>query len=613
MGWILSIKMHKQETAISFLIKNAKPFKLYLGLHFFVILFAAIDTSLWPFLSKKLIDSLVASAPENVIDSAFQPAVILILWSIASNLIWRIADYSWAKMIPAMKKRITEQTTEYVMRHSHNFFQNNFSGALASKIRDLFNSTPKVLDTIIYSFASLALSLLIAFFTLLFVHYLFAVGLFLWALVYIFMAMRAAKLTNRMSLNVAVQQTKIMGNIVDALSNISNVKLFANAGFESKRIATFQNKYSGLFQRRGIFLAKFYTMHGLSFCAYFSACTALLIWLYSQGRVTLGDFLMIFTINNWILHAMWVCANQMRNFLEEVGTINQALGIVNEPLKIKDGSQKLEVTKGEIIFKNVKFSYQENQPFFADKSVIIPAGQKVGLVGHSGGGKSTFVNLILRLFDVDSGEILIDGQDISKSTLDSLHRAIGVIPQDPSLFHRSLFENIAYGRFDASSSATKEQVKEAARQAHAHEFIIKLPHGYNSLVGERGIKLSGGQRQRIAIARAFLKNAPILILDEATSQLDSITENLIQDSLQNLMQGKTVLVVAHRLSTLEIMDRILVFDEGRIIEDGTHEELLALGGTYKKLWNSQVGGFLTNHVEKAEAFLLGGKIQNNEN
>jgi ATP-binding cassette subfamily B protein len=599
--------MIKNLNAFSFLINAAKPFKLYLGLHLIVILYSAIDISLWPYVSKILVDKLATTPPENVIAEIWPTALVLSILTILPNLIWRICDYSWAKMIPAMKKKITAETMEYVMQHSHSFFQNNFSGALASKIRDLFNSTPKLLDMILYNFVSVGLSLIIAFFTLFSVHKLFALGLVLWAILFILMAVSAAKLTNRMSVNVATQQTKIMGNIVDALSNISNVKLFANADFESKRIATFQNKYTKLFERRGIFLVKFYTWHGLTFCSYFVGCIALLIWLYSQGLVTLGDFLMIFTINNWIIHAMWVAANQMRTFLEELGTVEQALGVINEPLKIKDGDQELKVTKGEIVFDDVKFSYHDSQPIFSGKSVVIKPGQKVGLVGHSGSGKSTFVNLILRLFDVDGGKILVDGQDISKATLDSLHRNIGIIPQDPSLFHRSLFENIAYGREDASNSISKQEAIEAANKAHAHEFIIKLPQGYHSLVGERGIKLSGGQRQRISIARAFMKNAPILILDEATSQLDSITESLIQESLRNLMEGKTVLVIAHRLSTLEMMDRILVFKHGKIVEDGSHEELLALNGTYKKLWDAQVGGFLTNLVEKAEATPLWGK------
>ena len=584
----------------------AKPFRLYLALHAFVIIYNAIDISLWPYVSKRLIDGLAASKPENVIQEIWPTALLLVILTILPNLIWRLSDYAWAKLMPAMKKKIVAETMDYVMQHPHSFFQNNFSGALASKIRDLFNSTPKLLDMMLYSFANVALSLVIAFFTLLSVHKLFALGLVLWAALFVAMAISAAKLTNRMSINVAAQQTRIMGNIVDILSNITNVKLFANLKFESKRVATFQNKYTRLFERRGLYLVKFYTWHGLTFCSYFVACIALLIWLYSKGMVTLGDFLMIFTINNLIIHAMWIAANQMRAFLEELGTVNQALGILNEPLKIKDGSEDLKVTKGEITFENVKFGYHEHQPIFKEKSVTIKPGQKVGLVGHSGSGKSTFVNLILRLFDVDSGRILIDGQDISKATLDSLHQGIGIIPQDPSLFHRTLFENIAYGRIDAAHSITKQQAIEAAKKAHAHQFIERLPNGYNSLVGERGIKLSGGQRQRISIARAFLKNAPILILDEATSQLDSVTENLIQESLKNLMKGKTVLVVAHRLSTLEMMDRILVFSHGKIIEDGTHDELLALNGTYKRLWSAQVGGVLTYQVEKAAALQLSG-------
>ncbi len=596
--------MTKNRAALSFLFNSVKPFKFYLGLHLFVIIYCAIDISLWPYVSKILVDKLSITPRDQIISEVWPTALLLVILTILPGLVWRICDYSWAKLTPVLKKKIVAESMSYVMNHSHSFFQNNFSGALSSKIRDLFNIAPKLLDVIIYNFLKAALCIVAAFFTLLSVHKYFAFGLIFWAGLFIFMAIRAAKLTNRMSLGIATQQTRIMGNIVDALSNIGNVKLFANAGFESKRIATFQNKYSRLFERRGIFLVKFFTLHGLTFAIYFSACVALLIWLYAQNLVTLGDFLMIFTINNWIINEMWQTANQMRSFLEDLGTVDQALGILNEPLKIKDGSNELEVTKGEITFENVKFSYHGDQPFFAEKSVTILPGQKVGLVGHSGSGKSTFVNLILRLFDVDGGRILIDGQDISQATLNSLHRSIGMIPQDPSLFHRSLFENIAYGSENTSQSSTRQEAIEAAKKAHAHKFIEKLPGGYSSLVGERGIKLSGGQRQRISIARAFLKNAPILILDEATSQLDSITENLIQESLKNLMENKTALVIAHRLSTLEIMDRILVFDRGKIVEDGTHEELISLNGTYKRLWSAQVTGELTNQVEGVQATRL---------
>jgi ATP-binding cassette subfamily B protein len=272
------------------------------------------------------------------------------------------------------------------------------------------------------------------------------------------------------------------------------------------------------------------------------------------------------------------------------GNITQGLTVALAPLDIQDkpDATELRVTKGQITFDNVGFHYKGSEPLFTNKSVTIDPGQKVGLVGYSGGGKTTFSNLILRLYDVTDGRILIDGHDIRDVTQDSLRANIGMIPQDPSLFHRTLMENIRYGR----DSATDAEVIEAAKRAHANEFIAKLPNAYDSLVGERGVKLSGGQRQRVAIARAILKNAPILILDEATSQLDSVTERDIQDSLWDLMQGKTTIVIAHRLSTLLHMDRILVFDSGKIVEDGTHDELLARGGLYKTLWDAQVGGFL---------------------
>jgi len=290
--------------------------------------------------------------------------------------------------------------------------------------------------------------------------------------------------------------------------------------------------------------------------------------------------------------------SRVDDFNQAVGKCRQSLSslIVETEINDKPGAKELSVRKGKIVFDSVKFHYKGTEPLFQNKSVIIEADQRVGLVGYSGSGKSTFVNLILRLYDVTDGAILIDGQDIRDVTQQSLRRSIAVIPQDPSLFHRSLMENIRYGK----ANATDKEVIIAAKKAHIHESIGKLQQGYDSLVGERGIKLSGGQRQRISIARAILKNAPILILDEATSQLDSVTEALIQDSLLELMQGKTTMVVAHRLSTLLHMDRILVFDKGIIVEDGTHNTLVKKKGLYKALWDAQVGGFLPDQKDEDE-------------
>jgi ATP-binding cassette subfamily B protein len=252
----------------------------------------------------------------------------------------------------------------------------------------------------------------------------------------------------------------------------------------------------------------------------------------------------------------------------------------------------LKVSQGEIRFENVHFQYHAGQNLFAGKNITIRAGEKVGLVGFSGSGKSTFVNLILRLYDIEQGHILIDGQDVARVTQDSLRAQISLIPQEPLLFHRTLRENLAYGMDNASEA----DIFAASQQAHSHDFIMASEHGYDSIVGERGVKLSGGQRQRIAIGRAILKNAPILIFDEATSSLDSVTEAAIQDSLEQMMQGRTTIVIAHRLSTLTRMDRVLVFKDGAIVEDGTHAHLLARNGHYATLWKMQVGGFIPDEI-----------------
>jgi ATP-binding cassette subfamily B protein len=315
---------------------------------------------------------------------------------------------------------------------------------------------------------------------------------------------------------------------------------------------------------------------------------ALKIW--ADGALTVGEFSMVAGLAIMLIEAARGLSRTFLEFFEHTGNVGDGVSVFVQSHEIVDlpDAAELEVSHGGIVFDDVSFAYREGLPVFTHLSVAIEPRQHVGLVGFSGSGKSTFANLILRLFEYNAGSIRIDGQDIHAVTQDSLRRNISMIPQDPQLFHRSLMENIRYGRLDA----TDDEVVEAAKKAHAHEFIVLTEQGYDSLVGERGVKLSGGQRQRIAIARAILKNAPILILDEATSSLDSVTEKEIQRGLVHLMQGRTVVVVAHRLSTISHMDRILVFDQGRIVEDGSHQALLARNGHYARLWNMQAGGFL---------------------
>ncbi|MCA9364037.1 ATP-binding cassette domain-containing protein [Candidatus Kaiserbacteria bacterium] len=312
--------------------------------------------------------------------------------------------------------------------------------------------------------------------------------------------------------------------------------------------------------------------------------------LFKKEAVGAGDIILVLAVLGNITHIITHLGNMMNGFIRMYGEIEEGLEEVLVPHEIDDkkNARKLKVTDAKVEWNAVDFGFDDNQVF--DKfNLDIPSGQRVGLVGSSGAGKTTFVSLLLRQHDIDGGEILIDGQNIAKVTQDSLRENIAVVPQEPLLFHRSIRENIAYGKLDA----TQEEIELAAQRAQAHDFIMELPEGYDTLVGERGVKLSGGQKQRVAIARAMLKDAPILVLDEATSALDSESEVKIQKALHELMVGKTVVAIAHRLSTLREMDRIIVLEQGVVIEDGTHDELVASGGVYARLWAHQAGGFLT--------------------
>ena len=590
--------MSNSKKVFAFIIRSIKPFKFYLLLHFIAIILIAINVSFVPLISKILLNKIIATDQSLVIQETIDIMIFLAFLIILPSIVLRISDYAWALFLPKLRHQITHDAIQKLLSQSHHFFQNNFSGSLVNKVRDLFNSSPKIIEIFLYNFVGGILAVLFAFFTLSAVSYIFAIGLIVWVAIIIPIAYHSALHTNRASMNVANQQSRIMGNIVDIFANIQNIKLFSSAKFELNRVDKFQKKFTTLYSQRGIYLNKYYTLLGLISSFYFIACFAFLVWLYAHKKVTVGDFILIFGINNFLHNIIQDAMKQIRNFLEEFSVIKEALEVVDKVREVKDCKDKLEVSKGQIIFEKVKFSYNDGSPLFSDKSVKIKAGEKVGLVGRSGSGKSTFVNLLLRFYDVQEGKILIDNQDISKISHDSLHDAIGVIPQEAILFHRNLIENISYGNKEhLSKEELLQKVMNSARKASAHKFIETMPEGYYSQVGERGIKLSGGQRQRIAIARAFFKNAPILVLDEATSQLDSVNENMIQESLKSLMENKTTLVIAHRLSTLQMMDRILVFSDGKIVEDGCHEDLLSLNGYYKRLWSAQAGGVLTYQIE----------------
>ncbi|MFI4955259.1 MAG: ABC transporter ATP-binding protein [Gammaproteobacteria bacterium] len=566
-------------------------YKLLVALFAIVGLIWAITNTLMPYMLKIIIDKAVGfDGVQSTFFHAIQPYILLYLlvWVVLC-LDMRLLDWIKLKLFPNMREDIMSNNFSYLNQHSYHYFQNNFSGSLINKIVDLQGGVIDVLTIINDCYAQI-LGLIIAGITLLVVHPLFALLLLCWVVSFLSIAFYFLNPIKNLSLLFAEARSSLVGKMVDSISNIINIRLFAKNKYENEYI---HQAIADTVQKDRNMLSKIIKMRlllDLSLIIFLGLNLFLLGRMYSQHMVTIGDFSFIISLSMGIFFNLFFLTGQFVNFSEQVGKCNQALAILNAAHDIVDheNALPLKITAGEIVFKEVSFHYKEGSNLFKNKNIIIHSGEKVGLVGFSGSGKSTFVNLILRLFEVEEGQITIDNQDINLVTQESLRENIALIPQDISLFHRSLMDNIRYG----CSTATDSEVIDASKKAHCDEFISKLDHGYQSLVGERGIKLSGGQRQRIAIARAILKNARILILDEATSALDSVTEKYIQDALHYLMQGKTTIVIAHRLSTLSEMDRILVFDNGVIIEDGTHDQLIQLKGHYAKLWHMQAGGFL---------------------
>ncbi len=561
---------------------------------FLVILIASFLTVIDSYLLKILVDKI--SISEDKFDFLADRNYLLIvslfiIINIAFNCIWRVINYLHLKTFPEVRFKLSSEIFSYLAAHDHQYFQENMAGDLVNKIQNISEGVEDVLIplfSIIYIFFTVCIAVS-AVYT---INFYFSLILVIWILLFIGISLVLSKKIISSSKNFAETRSELSGKLVDSLLNIFSVNIFSRQNFEKRYL----DKISYEVVSKDIALRWqqliLWAIQGVSCSLVLGVIVFALISLRSKAIVNTGDFVFIISITITIIQQIFGIAELISRVTEQIGICSQAFSVIYTPHNVIDNkdAKDLIVEKGEIIFNNVKFGYSEDKILFHNLNLKISGKHKIGLVGYSGSGKSTFVNLLLRLFDMKQGNILIDQQNIKNVRQVSLRENISFIPQNPTLFHRSFKENISYGKINA----TEDEVVEAAKKAHIHEDILTTAKGYSSLLGENGIKISAGQRQRVAIARAILKNAPILILDEATSSLDSITEELIQESLETLMSNKTVITIAHRLSTLLIMDRILVFDKGKIIEDGTHKELLNKKGLYYRLWNSQVSGFLGN-------------------
>jgi ATP-binding cassette, subfamily B, bacterial len=516
------------------------------------------------------------------------PVLVFVVLCVAELLFGRIGSAVQLRLAPRQRQYVARGLFRYLHRHSHRFLTENFAGALAHRISETSHGVNQVLFATVTEFWPMAIVISVGNVLLLRASPWLGAFTALWSLAFISASLWLARRTQPLSSAASRARSRTAGAVVDSVTNHATVRLFASLEHERQRLADAQSRELETVLRANLAMEQV-RLFQFSASALLKAGTVVLaVWLWQRGLINVGDFVMAVSLSLLIIAEVRNLSRRFLELFEALGNVAEGVGSIFKPHELPDhdNAAERELTRGAIEFDNVDFRYAEGANVFSRLSLSIPAGQRVGLVGLSGSGKSTFVSLLLRLYDPQGGTIRIDGHDLHSMTQDSLHRQVGLIPQDPTLFHRSLRENIRYGRMGASDA----DVEQAARRAHAHEFIQELPEGYDALVGERGVKLSGGQRQRIAIARVMLKDAPLLVLDEATASLDSLTEQAIQSALDEAMQGKTVVVIAHRLSTIAHLDRILVFSRGQVVEDGDHASLLRKGGAYAALWSAQAAG-----------------------
>lgn len=510
---------------------------------------------------------------------------------------WRIVIWCIWQLEVRVVRDLYERVFMHLMRLDSNFHANNFGGSLVSQTSKLKGAYITIADTTVFDIYTFIFALIFSSYILWPQAPLFVIAMLILVAFFVAVSVFISRKIRELNTKEAEAGNKLTGFLADAITNVAAVKSFSHGNSEQKRFMGGVNNW--VKAERRVMSASL--MQQMGFASVTSSLGVLSLVLGVVSVVVFKAdasvvFLTVAYTNN-IGQRLWEFSQRtLRNYNRALGDSQAMIEILNREPAVKDVAKPnaLAVKKGAIAFNGMTFAHTDSKDdvLFTGLDLHIAAGKKIGLVGHSGSGKTTLTRLLLRFANIQGGSITIDGQDIAKVSQDDLRRSIAYVPQEPLLFHRSLRENIAYGKPDA----TEEEIREATRKAHAAEFIEKLPNGYDTEVGERGVKLSGGQRQRIAIARAIIKDAPILVLDEATSALDSESERLIQSALWELMKGRTAIVIAHRLSTIQRMDEIVVLDDGKILEKGSHDTLLKKGGVYAELWAHQSGGFIQEDV-----------------
>jgi ATP-binding cassette subfamily B multidrug efflux pump len=569
---------------------------LFIGLFAIGFVVALLDVMIPVFIGK-VVTLVTESRPEALLTTSWpwllgMAIVLLVLRPAAFTTQHLLMNQAIAANV---SNRIRWQNHWYVSRQSWTFFQNDFAGRIATRVmqtgpairESLVSLLTAVWFIMIYGTSSVIL--------LASADRWLALPVLLWFAGYVAMLRYFVPRMQNKSKVMSEARSMLTGRIVDTYTNIVTVKLFARSKDEDAYVREAVDHHTGRFHEslrlNTLFALTLILLNALLITS--TGAFAIVLWRY--GHVGVGTVAMALPMTTQIISASHWVAWQVTDIFENVGVVQEGMMTIARPIALSDrpDARTLKITRGEIRFEDIRFGYGRETGLIDGLTLDVRPGEKIGLVGRSGAGKSTLVNLLLRFFDLESGRILIDGQDITTVSQESLRAQISMVTQDTSLLHRSIRDNIRYGRPDAEDS----EIIAAAQMAHAHEFVVDLEdwkgrRGYDAHVGERGVKLSGGQRQRVAIARVILKDAPILVLDEATSALDSEVEAAIQSSLGTLMQGRTVIAIAHRLSTIAQMDRLIVLDRGRIVEHGTHDELLGRNGHYAMLWRRQSGGFI---------------------